>query len=63
MGSKKRQWVEQANLGGLFVVHWKIPRPDMLEEFLHIWESTKDGRIWAIVCSEKITIDEMLITK
>jgi hypothetical protein len=35
----------------------------MLEELLHTWESTKDGCIWAIVYGEKITIDQMLITK
>jgi hypothetical protein len=45
MGAKERQWAEQADLGGLFVVHWIIPRPNLLEEFLHTWESTKDGRI------------------
>ncbi len=25
MGAKKRQWVEQVDLGGLFVVRWIVP--------------------------------------
>jgi hypothetical protein len=35
MASKKRQWGERTDLGGLFVVHLIIPWPDLLEEFLH----------------------------
>jgi hypothetical protein len=35
----------------------------MLEEFLHTLESTKDGCIRAIVFSEKITINQMLIVQ
>jgi hypothetical protein len=35
----------------------------MLEEFLHTWESIEDGRIWVLVCGEKITIDQTLIVK
>jgi len=34
-----------------------------LEEFLHTWESIEDGRIRAIVCGEKITIDQTLIVQ
>jgi hypothetical protein len=30
----------------------------MLEEFLHTWESIKDGCIRIIVCGEKITINQ-----
>lgn len=51
------------SLDGLFVVHYIVPWTDLLEEFLHIWESIEDGRIRAIVCREKITIDETLITQ
>jgi len=50
-------------LGGLFVVHWTVPQPDLLEEFLHMWESTKDGQIQTIVCGERINVDQMLIVK
>jgi hypothetical protein len=63
MGSKERQWANQADLGGLFVVHWIVPLSNLLEEFLHIWESTKDGRIGTIVCGERIIVDQMLIVK
>jgi hypothetical protein len=35
----------------------------MLEEFLHTWESTKDGCIRAFVYGEKITIDQTLIVQ
>lgn len=35
----------------------------MLEEVLHTWESTKDGRIQVVVYGEKITIDQVLIVK
>ncbi len=38
MGSKKQRWVKKANLGGLFDVHWTVPQPNLLEDFLHIWE-------------------------
>jgi hypothetical protein len=34
-----------------------------LEEFLHTWESTEDGRIRVVVYGEKITIDQTLIDK
>jgi hypothetical protein len=34
-----------------------------LEEFLHTWESTKDGCIQVVVCGEKITIDQTLIVQ
>ncbi len=34
-----------------------------MEELLHTWESTKDGRTQALVRGEKITIDQMLIAK
>jgi hypothetical protein len=34
-----------------------------LEEFLHTWECTKDGRIQVVVRGEKIAIDQMLIIK
>jgi hypothetical protein len=34
-----------------------------LEEFLHTWESSEDGRIRIIICGEKITIDQVLIIK
>ncbi len=50
-------------LGGLFAVYWTIPILDLLEEFLHTWESKEYGWIWAIICDEKITIDQMLIMK
>ncbi len=50
MGSKERQWIERGGLGGLFVVHWTIPRANLLEEFLHTWESTKDGYIQVVIC-------------
>ncbi len=63
MGSEKWQWAEQADLGGLFVVHWTVPWLDLLEEFLHTLESTKDGQIWTILYGERITIDQMLIAK
>jgi hypothetical protein len=33
------------------------------EDFLHIWESTKDGHIKAIVCGEKITIEQVQIAQ
>jgi hypothetical protein len=35
----------------------------MLEGFLQTWESTKDGRIQAIINGERITIDQTLIVK
>jgi hypothetical protein len=35
----------------------------MLEEFLHTWESTKDGCIRTFVYGEKITIDQTLIVQ
>jgi hypothetical protein len=45
MGSQEQQWVERVGLGGLFVVHLTVPKLDLLEEFLHTWESIKDGQI------------------
>jgi len=48
-------------LGGLFVVHWTIPLANMLEEFLHTWESIEDGQIQIVICGEMITIDQGLI--
>ncbi len=63
MGSKEKQWAKWIDLGGLFVVHWTIPRLDMLEGFLRTWESIEDGQIWAIVNGERITIDQALIVK
>jgi len=48
-------------LGGLFVVHWTVPRLDLLEEFLHTWQSIADGHIGIVICGEKITIDQALI--
>ncbi len=48
---------------GLFVVHWTVPRPKLLEGFLQTWESIKDGQIGKIVNGERITIDQTLITK
>lgn len=63
MGFKEWQWVEWANLGGLFIIHWKIPWPHLLEDFLHTWESTEDWQIRRIICGEKITIDQVLIIK
>jgi hypothetical protein len=50
-------------LGGLFIIHLTIPRPDLLEEFLHTWESIKDGQIRVVVCDERITTDQTLIMK
>jgi hypothetical protein len=35
----------------------------MLEKSLHTWESIEDGQIWAVVCGEKITIDQAIIVK
>jgi hypothetical protein len=35
----------------------------MLEEFLHTWKFKEDGQIQAILCGEKITIDQTLIVK
>jgi hypothetical protein len=35
---------------------------DLLEEFLHTWDSTKDGQI-RVVCGQKITIFQTLIAK
>jgi hypothetical protein len=63
MGSKKWQWLEQADLGNLFTIHWTFPRLDLLGGILRTWESTKDGQIKAIVNGEKITIDQTLIMK
>ncbi len=40
-----------------------VPQRDMLEEFLHTQEFIEDGRIKAIICDEKITIDQTLITQ
>jgi hypothetical protein len=34
-----------------------------LEEFLHTWESTEDGRIQVVVCGEKITTNQTLIVQ
>jgi hypothetical protein len=34
-----------------------------LEIFLHTWESIEDGDIKAIVCGEKITIDQTLFAQ
>jgi len=48
-------------LGGLFVIHWTIPSANLLEKFLHTWESKKHGQIQAVVCGETITIDQALI--
>ncbi len=39
MGSKEWEWAERASLGGLFTIHWTIPRGDLLEEFLRTWQS------------------------
>jgi hypothetical protein len=36
---------------------------NMLEEFLHTWESTKDGCIRTIMCGEKIIVDQTLIVQ
>jgi hypothetical protein len=47
-------------LDGLFVVHWTIPRLNLL---LHIWESIDDGCIQVVVCGEKIAIDQLLIVQ
>jgi hypothetical protein len=33
------------------------------EDFLHTWESIEDGHIKAIVCGEKITIEQAQITQ
>ncbi len=63
MGSKERQWAKWASLGGFFSIHYTIPWIDLLEEFLHTWESTKDKCIKTIVCGENITIDQTLITQ
>ncbi len=63
MGFKEEEWVENANLGGLFAIHWTIPRRDLLEEFLCTWESIEDGWIQIIVCDEKITIDQTTMRK
>jgi len=54
------EWI---SLGGLFVVHWIVPQLDLLEDFLHTWESTKDGHIKAIFCGEKTTIELILIVQ
>jgi hypothetical protein len=61
MGFKEWHWAEQIGLGGLFVVHWIVPQLNLLEKFLHTWDSKEDGHIRTIVCGEKITIDQMLI--
>ncbi len=50
-------------MGGLFAIHWIVPQTYMLEEFLHICESIKDGCIRAVVCGEKITINQTLIVQ
>jgi hypothetical protein len=34
-GIQRMIMAKWAELGGLFVVHWTIPQPDLLEEFLH----------------------------
>jgi ABC-type arginine/histidine transport system permease subunit len=47
----------------LFVVHSIIPQAYMLKEFLHIWESIEDGWVRVIICGEKITVDQALITQ
>ncbi len=63
MGAKEWQWVERAGLGGLFVVHYIVPWTHLLREFLHTWDYTKDGRIQAIVCGKKITINHVLFAQ
>jgi hypothetical protein len=63
MGSNERQWVKRTSLGNLFATHWVVPWLNLLEEFLHTWESIEDGWIWVVVCGEKITIDQTLIVK
>jgi hypothetical protein len=57
MEAKEQQWAKWTDLGGLFPIHWIVPRIDLLEDFLHTWESTKDGQNQANVCGKKITID------
>jgi hypothetical protein len=47
----------------MFTIHWTIPQGDLLEEFLCMWESTKDGQIQVVVHGEKITIDLTLIAQ
>jgi len=61
--SKEQQWAERISLGGLFVIHWIVPQLDLLEDFLHTWESTKGGHIRAIFCGENITIKLVLIAQ
>jgi hypothetical protein len=63
MGTKERQWVEQAGLGGLFVIHYIFPWTDLLREFLHTWEYIEDGQIQAIICGKKITINQVLFAQ
>ncbi len=45
------------------IVHWIVPQINLLEKFLHIWESTKDGHVRVVVCGEKITINQALIAQ
>ncbi len=57
MGLKEQESLARANLEGLFTVHWTIPWGDLLGDFFCTWEFTKDGKIRALVCGEKIVID------
>jgi hypothetical protein len=54
---------EEMNALDQLIVHWIVPQINLLEKFLHIWESTKDGHVRVVVCGEKITINQALIAQ